>query len=434
MKTVHKVLLIIAISVVYFPVAGHDFLYFWDDQWVVMNRYTEGGFTFGNLWAIFTEFYHGQYAPLNELLYLIVYSFSGYNPVYFHLASILIHTLNTLLVYACIEKLLLINTKIKAEHPGLIAFITALLFAIHPLNVESVAWMSASKILVYSFYYLLATYCFLLYINHKKVRYYVFTLLLFICSFLGKEQAVTFPLWMLLIYWLTGYPFDDKKLWLRTTPFFLLSLFFGVITMLSQSAAGGGALSAESSYPIWQRVVYACYSFVEYLFKCIFPFKLSYLYPFPSVIGEALPMWLLFYPTLLMLVVVAFRKKILNNQILFFSLIFFLIHIAVALHIIPLSRFAVVADRYVYISSVGVCFALSCGIVYLLNKYQRRGKTIVSILFGCYVLYLGIYANIRSRAWYDTDTLKHEIREILQEREDYNRGNDPIEETKEESK
>jgi hypothetical protein len=419
MKYLQNLLLVAAVIMVYYTILGNDFLYFWDDQWVVMNHYTEGGFNFSNIWAIFTEFFHGQYAPLNELLYLILYSFFDYNPFYFHLASLLLHAFNVLLVFHGLKLLLQLSVEIETKHISAISFFAALLFAVHPFNVESVAWMSASKILVYSFFYLLATYSFLLYIKHKKYRYYIFSVLLFVCSFFGKEQAVTFPLWVLLIYWCTGHSFKTRSVWVSTIPLFALSLLFGIITMLSQAATGSGALSNELSYPVWQRIVYAGYAFVEYVLKCVFPFKLSYLYPFPSVVGDPLPLWLLFYPMFIAIALVVFGKYIIKNKVLLFSLLFFIIHIAVALHIIPLSRFAVVADRYAYIASIGVCFSISFGIVYLFNKYKKVGKIFVSVLFACYVLYLGIYANARTRVWYDTDTLKEEIRHILKQREDY---------------
>jgi len=160
---IYPVLLIGSVLAVYFPILGNDFLYYWDDQWVVINVYTEGGLNVQNLWAIFSEFYHGQYAPLNESLYLILYTTFGYKPFWFHLASLLLHAANVLLVYACIFRLLELSRKIVIEHKQLIAFFTALIFAVHPFNVESVAWMSASKVLVYSFFYLLATYTFLNY-------------------------------------------------------------------------------------------------------------------------------------------------------------------------------------------------------------------------------------------------------------------------------
>jgi hypothetical protein len=381
-----------------------------------MNQYTEGGLNRQNLWAIFTEFYHGQYAPFNELLYLILYSIFGYKPFWFHSASLLLHIANTLLVYICFCRLLEMNRKFVTEHKELTAFFTALVFAVHPFNVESVAWMSASKVPVYSFYYLLATCTFLSYLKHGRLKYYFLTLLLFVCSFLGKEQAVSFPLWLLLIYWLAGYSFKDRKIWFAVAPFFLLSLTFGIITILSQT---GGSLFDQTGYPAWQRVVYACYSFVEYLLKSVFPFKLSYLYPFPSIIGEPLPQWLLLYPMLLTVLLFVFWKQIATHQIWTFCLLFFGIHIAVALHIISLSRFAVVADRYVYMASIGVCFMLAHYGIHFIERWKNWRKKGLIIALATYLLYFGIYTNIRSRVWHDTDSVKKEMRELLKERNDY---------------
>ena len=406
-------LLIVSALAVYYPILGNDFVYLWDDQ---INPFTARGWNAQNLRAIFTEFYDGQYAPLNELLYLALYSISGYDPFWYHLASLLLHIFNALLVYICVLRLLEVSRKIETEYAKAIAFFTTLIFTIHPFNVESVAWASASKILIYSLFYILATLTFLSYLKHKKLIYYSLTLFIFFCSFLGKEQAVIFPLWILLIYWIAGYSLKSRKVWLVVTPFFLMSFVFGIITIASQT--GNFKLFEMSGYPFWQRIVYACYSFVEYLTKMVFPFKLSYLYPFPSVVGDPLPQWLLLYPALLTFLLIAFWKPIATQRIWTFFLLFFVMHIAVALHIISLSRFAVVADRYVYIASIGVCYVLAYyGISFIkkLRGYKRIG---LIAIFSAYLLYFGIYANIRTRVWRDSDSLKKEIRELLKERDD----------------
>ena len=329
------------------------------------------------------------------------------------MASLLLHAANACLLCICIYRLLEINQKFETEQKRTVAFFTALLFAVHPFNVESVAWISASKVLVYSFYYLLATCTFLSYLKHGKRKYYFLTVLLFVCSFLGKEQAVTFPLWMLLIYWLAGRSFKEKKVWLTVAPFLLLSAAFGVITILSQT--GYGSLSDQDGYPFWQRLVYACYAFTEYGLKSVFPYKLSWLYPFPSLSGEPLPQWLLIYPVLLAVLLCAFWKQLATHKVWAFCLLFFTIHIAVALHIIPLSRYTVVADRYVYMATVGVCFAVAyCG-VYYIRKLKSKAKVIPILSLAAYLLYFGVYAHIRSRVWYDTDTLKEEVLELRKE-------------------
>jgi len=412
----YSFLLTVIIFSAYFPILENDFLYYWDDQWVVINQYTENGLNMQNLWAIFTEFYHGQYAPLNESLYLFLYSIFGYKPFWFHLTSLLLHIANALLVYVCICRLLELSQKIVVEHKGATAFFTALVFAIHPFNVESVAWMSASKVLIYSFFYLLATIAFISYLKNEKLKYFFLTLFLFICSFFGKEQAVSFPLWILLICWVTGHSFKNPKVWFAAIPFLILSLAFGIITILSQT---GGSLFEQEGYPAWQRIVYACYSFTEYLLKSVFSFKLSYIYPFPSLVGDPLPLWLLLYPMLLTILLLAFWKSVITHKVWTFGLLFFGIHIAVALHIVSLSRFTVVADRYAYMATIGTCFILAYYSVYFIKKWKGYRKTGLIAVLSAYLLYFGIYMNIRSRLWYDTDSLKKEIRELLKERNDY---------------
>lgn len=414
------IILLIAGVAVYYPILGNQLLDFWDDQWVVMNHYTEGGVNIQNIWRILTEFYHGQYAPFNEFLYLFLYTFFGYNPFPFHLASLLIHLANSCLVFAVLKKLLVLSKRIPNPNTiKLISFITALFFCIHPFNVESVAWMSASKVLVYALFYLLATYTFLLYLGKNKMRYYIYTAILFFFSFLGKEQAVAFPLWMLLIYWMSNYKLFGKTVCLRTSPFFLLSLVFGLITLYSQYMDGAGVLTNNADYPFWQRIVFACYSFLEYLFKIVFPFKLSYLYPFPSTIGDPLPDWMIFYPAVLAVIAVTLWQ-FLKKWPVAFGLWFFTIHIVVVLHIIPLSRFAIVADRYAYLSVIGIGFIFAYSIERLYSVVKKKGlRVLVLLSFLAYFLYLGVYAHRRTYIWYNVDTLKKELRELLKQRNDY---------------
>ena len=416
-KWIYPIFLIVCAFAAYYPVLGNDFQNLWDDQFLVINGYTESGWNAYNIRAIFTDFYSGQYAPLNELLYVAIYSLCGYSPFWFHLANLLLHIANALLVYLCIRRLLELSGKISVEHKELITFITALLFTLQPLNVEPVAWITASKILLSSFYYLLATYTFLSYLKHGKLKYYFFTLFLFICSFLSKEHAVSFPFWLLLIYWITGRRLKDRKVWLAVTPFLLLTLLFGIVASFSQT--GGIVLFNKADYPLWQRLVFACYSFTEYLLKSAFPFKLLYLYPFPSVAGDPLPQWLLLYPTLLTVFLIALWKQIVTNKAILAGLLFFLIHIAIVLHIVPLPRFYVVADRYMYLAYIGFGFALAYYGMYFLRKWKDYRRTGLIVAFSVYLLYFGVYTNIRCRVWHDTDSLKKEIRELLKERNDY---------------
>jgi hypothetical protein len=391
----------------------------------VINRYTEGGLSFDNIWAIFSEYYHGQYAPFNELMYLLLYSAFGYSPFWFHLASLFIHIACVCLVFRIVCRLLFLRTGTEDSKYRLIAFFTALIFAIHPVNVESIAWVSASKVPVYSVFYLLACNAFISFIEKRKIKYHICALLLFVCSFFGKEQAVTFPVCALVIIMILnsdrfkGIKLKRLNLLWTLLPFFLLALFFGYVTMRSQAVTGAGMLSDAVTYPLCQRFFFGCYALFEYLFKSVFPFKLSYIYPFPSIVGAPLPSWLLFYPCLLAVIVICLWKY-LRRPAIMYGLLFFVIHIAVTLHIIPLSRFAIVADRYDYLSCAGIAFIISFGIVSAWKRVKGKIRILFWTALLAYMLFLGAYAHARTYVWHDTGSLKKELREKLEQKKELN--------------
>lgn len=139
-----------------------------DDQWMVFSHYTERGWTVDNLWHIFTDFYGGQYAPLAFLSYLVLYAGFGYDPFYFHMFSLLLHIGCVCLVWKLISSLLRVHGGVSEKQILYVNFITTLLFAVHPINVEAVAWISALKVLLYAFFLSLgATLLFTLYTNIK---------------------------------------------------------------------------------------------------------------------------------------------------------------------------------------------------------------------------------------------------------------------------
>ena len=404
-----------AAVMVYWPILDGRFLMLWDDQWVAMNSYTEAGFTATNIWRVLTEFYEGQYAPMNELTYITLYALVGYDPFWFHLTSLVIHIINVGLVYFFIKRLLRLAGGFSLSARQRIAFITALLLAVHPFTVESVAWISASKTIIYVLFYLVALLFYLKYTQGKKIMFYLLTILFFIISFGGKEQAVVLPLCLLLVDNALKRDLRSYKIWLEKIPFFLLALFFGIVTLLSH---GPIDLTAENTgYPFYQRIVFACYTLIEYLSKCLLPVKLSYIYPFPNQIGEPLPVRFWFYPAALILLI-ASLWSFWRRKWIFFGVTFFVIHIAVTLHIISLSRFAIVADRYVYLSAVGVFFIIAC----FINKgctHEFKYRKAVVPAFVIYLASIGVYAHTRTYVWHDVYSLKKELREQLQEREDY---------------
>jgi hypothetical protein len=165
------------------------------------------------------------------------------------------------------------------EVPFWVSFITALLFAIHPMRVESVVWITERKDVLFGAFYLLSLIFYIQYIRQKKAWYYVLALLVFILSLLSKIQAVALPLSLLLVdYWFSRKL--SKKLVLEKIPFFVLSLATGLVGIyfLRQQ----GSLDTTSLFPLHQRLFIGSYSFIVYLLKSVFPWEMSAVYPYPA--------------------------------------------------------------------------------------------------------------------------------------------------------
>jgi hypothetical protein len=397
---------------VYFPILGHDFINGWDDQWQVINEYTET-WSWANVWYILTEYYYGQYSPTNQMLYTILHHFAGYHPAWFHLLCLLLHTGNAILVFVLARQLLQVNLPAGSDGKAItVALGIALLFAVHPLQVESVAWISASKILVYSFFYLWALWCYLCYLQKGKGIRYFAMLLCFVLSFGGKEQAIMLPaclLWIDLVY---RRNFRDSKLWYEKMPVFVLTLLFVYTTM--ESTGHVKTLIEGENYPFMHRLVFTCYAFCEYIVKTFFPAKLLYLYPFPMLAGEPLPPRFWIYPVLLLIVGAAFWK-FWKQRPVWLGMSWFLIHIAMLLHIVPLPRLNIVADRYIYLAAPGLFFIVAWYAYVAWEARPQYRRWILAGSVACLLL-LGTLAHHRAAVWHDNASLKKDMQELLLQR------------------
>lgn len=402
MPKVLYLLLYIIVVLCYHPIFSNGFLDAWDDQWMVINIYTETGWSPENMITIFTQSYNGQYSPLVELNYIFIYSLFGYNPFWFHLISVVWHCVCVTLVFFFVRRLLLLLNQTDYKVSTLVAYLTAFLFAIHPVNVESVAWISAVKVLMYVFFYLSALLLYLSYIDSQKIIYYITSILCFICSGLSKEQAFIYPVVLLLIDWFIRRDLRSTKIWLEKLPFLIISLGFAFLTMELQ-----GPKSNAVSYTIGQRFLFGCYSLFEYLTKSVIPINLNYLYPFPIPEGsEDIPIRFYVYPVLVaVLVYVLFYFQ--KNRVLLLGSLFFILHLLLSLHIVQMPRQAIVADRYLYLSLIGILLLISYGIIFLSINIKNG---IIKILFGILLLaysgYLGIYTYQYSKKWESTNTVK----------------------------
>lgn len=417
-----QALIAVATLAAFSPTFGNLLMTGWDDQWQVTNRYTAAGWTWANLRAIFTEAYGTQYSPLNQCFYTLLYTIDGYNPAVFHGACLLIHIANGCLVYQTLRRLTADTLRQPPATEARTAFLATLLFAIHPLQVEAVAWVSASKVLLCTGFYLLATQRFISYLRNQRGRAYGGALLLFVCAYGCKEQALIFPVWATVLCRFYGHRLRSAFVWRSVWPFYLVALLFGLVFVYDISpsmgfdwqarlAAAAGTDAAVWEYTWMQRVVFCCYSLVEYLTKWFVPCHLLYLYPFPMSPGEALPGWLLAYPLILVVALCAlwslFRRRVMAG-----GTVFFVVHLLPVLHLIPIGRAAIVADRYIYLSSVGLAFIA----VYYLTAYVRQLRPNVQryLRFALLLLFggLAVYTYQRTQVWHDTPSLRRRIKEL----------------------
>ncbi|MDR6570730.1 hypothetical protein [Chitinophaga ginsengisegetis] len=390
-----------------------DFLYGWDDQWFVTNHYTELGFSADNLYEILTNFHYGQYAPLNQLYYTLLYNLFGYNPAAFHVAGVCLHVVNIVLVYFFIDIIGEAVLKMPRGQVKQTAFMTALLFALLPVNVEPVAWVAASKVTLYTGAYLAALICYCRYLKTDSAMPFYGTILFFILSFAAKEQAVLLPVCLLLIDYVYNRNFSKRIVWMEKLPFFILAVLFGIITIKSQGFQSG----ERSFYSFYQRVPLAFYTVSEYFTKCLIPVNLSYLVPFPFQIDDEVSPWLWIYVVTIPLIIYCFYKQIKRNRWLLFGLVFFFIHIVLVANLFPLARFAIVADRYAYLASIGLCLVAAYLFVYYMEKTQFQAFVKGGV--AVYAVTLMLYSMFHIEVWTNAWRLKKKLKYTIEHRPDY---------------
>ena len=202
-------LVIVLISFLAFlPVLHNGFVNLDDDRYILNNPLL---FSI-DLKEIFSRYVEGNYHPFTMLIYAVEYQLFGLNAQGYHAVNLLLHLFNIILVFYAV---FLISNK------TIIALVAAMLFGIHPLHVESVAWASELKDLLYTFFFLAAYVCYLRYLNESKRKFYLWCLILFLLSLLSKAMAVSLPLVLLLTDYFKGRKLNAKA-WLEKIPFFAL--------------------------------------------------------------------------------------------------------------------------------------------------------------------------------------------------------------------
>ena len=339
----------------------------WDDEGYVVENPDIKGCTLHHAGKVFSSIYVGNYQPLTMLSYMGEFRFFQLNPVVYHCTNLLLHIVNCLLVFALMYGLS------GKQSTGLLV---ALLFAVHPLRVESVAWIAERKDVLSAFFYFLSLLLYLSYLKKKGRKYYGFCLLSLALSLLSKPLAVSQPFVLLLIDYLNNRTIDKKNL-LEKVPFFAIAALFAGITILTQK--GPGPIPEYSSLSPITRVCAPFYGMVFYVVKSIIPLHLSAFYPFPARLDESMNMMLLasFFLAVGAAAAIYYHRG--RSRKLVFGSLFFLITALPMLQIVRVGD-AIVAERYTYIPMLGVYYIFAELYGYLLGGKLLDGKAIQGLL------------------------------------------------------
>lgn len=343
----------------------------------------------------------------------------GISPKPFIRGNVILHVLNSLLVLILV--FLLTNRNI------ITSFLVAVVFGIHPMHVESVAWIADRKDVLYTFFFL-AGLIFYMYFKkggQKKYLWLTATFILFIMSCLSKATAVVFPVVLILIDFWIGYTKENsirktlkevffiKNLLLRV-PFFIISVFIGLLAsriqnnqnflgMLNLSKNMSDVVNTVQPFNILERFQIAGYGFIIYIIKFFVPVQLTAFYPYPElkefINGSfKLILWLSTAATIIIILAVIYSIK--KSKIYFFGIGFYLITIALVLQFISVGS-AIMANRYSYLPYIG----LSLIPAMLIANSKKTIRNILLIISGCFIILLMFLSVQQVKTWKNPETL-----------------------------
>ena len=385
-------------TALYLPVAHHDFVNFDDDDYITNNSHVQVGLTWaGVIWAFQTGA-AANWHPLTWLSHMLDCQLYGLNPGGHHSTNLIFHVVNTLLLFLWLRQLTGLRPNGGAASPqaGTLwrsAFVAAL-FAWHPLHVESVAWAAERKDVLSTFFWMLTLIAYTRYAWKSKVQgpeskvFYALSLLAFACGLMSKPMVVTLPFVLLLLdFWpLNRFPPGSSarsiiNLIAEKLPFLALALAASVVTYSVQTS--GRTLWSPVGLPFSSRVANALWAYERYISKTFWPADLSIFYPYPYHLPAALPIGAAF---LLALWSGLFLWRARQNPYLLVGWFWFLGTLIPTIGLVQVGSQSM-ADRYMYIPSIGLFIMVVWGVEDFLNwrPHWRRITTLVGgmALAGC---------------------------------------------------
>jgi len=342
-------ILAVAVVAIYAQTAAHGYVAYDDDQYVYENAWVKQGLTASNIAWAFTTFFYANWHPLTWISYMLDYSLFGASPGAQHLVNVAFHLASTLLLFWCLWTM-----------TGRLwrAALVAAIFAVHPLRVESVAWISERKDVLSTFFEMLALLLYTRYAVKPSTRRYFAMAAAYALSLLAKPMAVTFPFVLLLMdYWplgrLTWQPASAalRRLFFEKLPLLAMAAAASVLTFLAQRDYG--AVISLGSLPFAARAANAAIAYVAYAGKAFWPADLAVLYPghLPDPAAATLAILIVLAITAAAWVWIRTRPYLAAGWLWYLGML---------VPVIGLVQVGIqsMADRYTYVPMVGLSIAL----------------------------------------------------------------------------
>jgi tetratricopeptide (TPR) repeat protein len=381
--------LVLATAAAYQPVFKNGFVNFDDDVYVTENSNIKNGFTWPSiLWAL-TSPYAENWHPLTWFSHILDYKLFGLNPAGHHLTNLMLHIINTLLLFLILQKMT------GSTWPS--AFVAAL-FAIHPLHVESVAWIAERKDVLSALFWLLTILAYWHYTQGPTLLRYSGTLILFSLGLMAKPMLVTLPFVLLLLdYWPLKRTVNSKgsilKLVLEKLPFIVIAAISSVITYSLQTKTSIDIL------PLSTRISNAAVSYFSYIGKMIYPAGLSVFYPYPL---GGITAWKITLAAVL-LVVITITVILARRRYMLVGWLWYLGTLVPVIGFVQVGDQAM-ADRYTYLPLTGIFIMLAWSAKEIINRIHAR-RFVPAIISALIIIALLICTRIQLSYWQNSVTL-----------------------------
>jgi protein O-mannosyl-transferase len=400
-KAIVCLLLAVVTLALYNPVNRYPFVNYDDDRYVTENPHVRQGLTLNTIaWAL-TSTEQANWHPITWLSHALDCSLYGLNPTGHHFISVLLHAVNVALLF------LLLMWATGRLGPSL--FVAAL-FAIHPINVESVAWVAERKNVLCTTFFFLALWAYGWYAQKPSWKRYLAVAALFVAGLASKPMVITLPFVLLLLdYWPLrrvqsergrGYKsgsFPWRNLGLEKLPLLAISASSAVITMGAQRS--GGAMRSMEQFPFGVRLANVVNAYLMYLWKMIWPSRLAPLYPHP---GASLPGWQVALAALVLIAITAFVIRFRAHHYLLVGWLWYLGTLVPVLGLVQVGD-AAMADRYAYIPLIGIFIMIAFGAAESAENY--RLSYLATIGGTAVLIVLAFTAHHQITYWQSSETL-----------------------------